>query len=130
MESAEMSGLPLARALDRDTLGTVLTQTLFGRVWLVRFALAAALGAVLLLARRGIALEAAGALLAGALLASLAWAGHAAAEQGNDRIVHLSADAAHLLAAGAWLGALLPLARGLAGSPAIDPAARVARRFS
>ena len=129
-----MSGLPLASALDRATLGAVLTQTLFGRVWLVRFALAVALGAVLLLARRGAALEAAGALLAGALLASLAWAGHAAAEQGSDRIVHLSADAVHLLAAGAWLGALLPLARVLAGArraPAtLDFATSATRRFS
>lgn len=125
-----MSGLPLARALNRETLGTVLAQTLFGRVWVIRSVLAAALAAALLLSRRGAALDTTSALLAAGLLASLAWAGHAAAERGADRLVHLSADAAHLLAAGAWLGALLPLAHVLARSPALEVAERTARRFS
>jgi len=125
-----MSGLSPAQALSRETLGTVLAQTLFGRVWMIRFVLAAALAATLVLARRRAALDTANALLAAGLLASLAWAGHAAAERGADRVVHLSADAAHLLAAGAWLGALLPLARLLAGSPAIELAERATRRFS
>jgi copper resistance protein D len=141
VQAAEMSGLPLARALNRGTLGVVLSETLFGRVWVVRFVLATALGAALFLARRepdgrGAALDWACAALAGALLATLAWTGHAAAEQGTDRIVHLSADALHLLAAGAWLGALLPLAhllgraRRAANAPALEFAAQVARRFS
>lgn len=125
-----MSGLPPARALNRDTLGTVLADTLFGRAWIVRFALAAALGATLLLSRRRAGLATLSAVLAAGLLGSLAWAGHAAAERGADRIVHLSADAVHLLAAGAWLGALLPLARLLAGAPGIGLAERVTRRFS
>jgi putative copper resistance protein D len=125
-----MSGLPAGRALDGETLGTVLSQTLFGRVWVVRFALAAALAATLFLSRRRAALDAASAFLAAGLLLSLAWAGHAAAERGTDRIVHLSADAVHLLAAGAWVGALLPLAHALARAPALESAARTARRFS
>src|SRR5207237_1171806 len=50
-----------------------------------------------------------GLLLAGALLATLAWTGHAAGERGIDHIIHLFADAAHLLAAGAWFGTLFPL---------------------
>jgi mono/diheme cytochrome c family protein/uncharacterized membrane protein len=70
------------------------------------------------------------AALAGALLASLAFAGHAAGERGMDRVVHLSADAAHLLAAGAWLGALLPLAYVLARARALETAERATRRFS
>jgi putative copper resistance protein D len=141
VEAAEMSGLPLARALNRETLGVVLSETLFGRVWVVRFVLATVLGAALFLARRetdgrGAALDWACAALAGALLATLAWAGHAAAEQGADRIVHLAADAAHLLAAGAWLGALLPLAHLLArtlraaDAQALELAGGVTRRFS
>jgi len=130
VEAVRMSGLSPARALNRDTLGTVLAETLFGRVWIVRFVLAAALGATLLLSRRRAGLATLNAMLAAGLLGSLAWAGHAAAERGADRIVHLSADAAHLLAAGAWLGALLPLARALAGAPEIGLAGRVTRRFS
>jgi len=130
IEAVRMSGLPPERALNGETLGTVLFQTLFGRVWVVRFALAAALAATLFLSRRRAALDAASAFLAAGLLLSLAWAGHAAAERGGDRLVHLSADAVHLVAAGAWLGALLPLAHALAQAPALESAARTARRFS
>jgi putative copper resistance protein D len=130
VEAVRMSGLAPARALNGETLSTVLTQTLFGRVWVVRAALAAALGATLFLSRRRAALDTASALLAAGLLASLAWSGHAAAERGADRLVHLSADAIHLLAAGAWLGALLPLARALSRAPAPELAERATRRFS
>lgn len=130
VEAVRMSGLPPARALNPETLGTVLAETLFGRVWIVRFAFAAALSATLPVSRRRAGLDAVNAVLAAGLLASLAFAGHAAAERGADRIVHLSADAAHLLAAGAWLGALLPLAHVLSRAPAIELAERTTRRFS
>lgn len=130
VEAARMSGLAPAQALNREMLGTVVAQTSFGRVWIVRLALAAALGATLLVSRRRAALDAASAVLAAGLLASLAWAGHAAAERGGDRLVHLSADAVHLLAAGAWVGALLPLAHVLAHAPSLEFAERTTRRFS
>ncbi|MDX5012677.1 CopD family protein, partial [Streptococcus agalactiae] len=48
--------------------------------------------------------------LAAVLLASLAGTGHTQVEEASASIVHVSADGAHLLAAGAWLGGLLPLA--------------------
>ncbi len=140
-QAASVSGMNFARALNRETLGAVLAETRFGRVWIVRLALAAALGAALFFLRRaagrreGTTLGTC-ALLAGALLTSLAWAGHAAAERGADRIIHLSADVVHLFAAGAWLGALVPLAlvlgraRRTASKQALDFAARVTRRFS
>ena len=141
VEASAMSGIPIERALNRQTLGEVLNATLFGRVWEIRLGLAAALGAVLALSgraaneRSATVADACGGLLAGALLAMLAGAGHAAAEQGGDRLVHLSANAAHLLAAGAWLGALPPLifALGLArngGADALHFATRITRRFS
>jgi putative copper resistance protein D len=130
VEAVRMSGLPPAQALNRETLGTVLSQTLFGRLWSVRFALAAALGATLILSRRRTAFGTASAVLAAGLLLSLAWSGHAAAERGDDRLVHLSADAVHLLAAGAWVGALLPLAHVLAHAPSLEFAERTTRRFS
>jgi len=129
-QAQSMSGAPLSR----ETLGAVVGETLFGRVAALRLGLALAMAAVLVLLRRsrpgGVAVLVAGALVAGALLASIAWSGHAAAEAGADRIVHLSADVLHLLAAGAWVGALWPLAVALAGATDAAEAARAARRFS
>jgi len=75
-----------------------------------------------------IAPKIAGTLLAGCYLATLAYAGHAAAGQGGDRYVRIGADAAHLLAAGAWLGAyalpqvILVAALAAIGSLHIAPA--------
>lgn len=55
--------------------------------------------------------------IAGAVaLASLAWSGHGAMDEGALRVWHFLSDILHLLAAGAWLGAMLALvllARGL-----------------
>lgn len=141
LQAAAMSGAAVG-AMQPDTLDAVLTRTLFGRVWQIRFGLAIALGVVLLLLRRAVdqrnraVLRGCSGFLAGALLATLAWAGHAAAEQGADRIAHLAADAVHLLAAGAWLGALAPLAyvlsraRQAANSEAYELAVGAAQRFS
>jgi putative copper resistance protein D len=49
-------------------------------------------------------------VLAAALLISLAGVGHSQVEEGIAGTVHVVSDAAHLLAAGAWLGGLVPLA--------------------
>jgi copper resistance protein D len=43
-------------------------------------------------------------------LGSLTWTGHAAGASGVGANTHLGADLVHLLAAGAWIGGLLPLA--------------------
>lgn len=140
VQAASMSGVTMA-ALDRGALAAVLTETLFGQTWLVRLAVAGVLAGALVFLRRadgrraGAALGA-GTLLSGALLGSLAWTGHAVAENGADRIVHLSADVLHLIAAGAWLGALLPLAGALsharraADAAALRSATNATRRFS
>ena len=50
------------------------------------------------------------ALLAGAYLGSLAFAGHGEEGLGLERNFHLAADFFHLIAAGLWLGGLIPLA--------------------
>jgi putative copper resistance protein D len=47
---------------------------------------------------------------AAALVGSLAWAGHAAGGIGVEATVHPIADVLHLVAAAAWVGALIPLA--------------------
>ena len=83
LEAAAMSGLPLQSALDRDTLGVVLHDTSFGRVWTVRAGLLVALcviGVAIQRSRsvdRTLALCAFAALVAAAYLGALAWAGHA-----------------------------------------------------
>lgn len=47
------------------------------------------------------------ATLAGSVaLATLAWTGHGAMDEGNKRFWHFTADILHLLAAGGWIGAL------------------------
>jgi putative copper resistance protein D len=48
-------------------------------------------------------------LWAAVLLASLAGVGHTQVDEGAARVIHVSADGAHLLAAGAWLGGLVAL---------------------
>ena len=116
LEVANMSGTPLTEAINRHTLDAVLRETLFGRIWLVRLALALLLSAVLWLGWRqqtrpkGAMLKIGGTLLAGAYTATLAWTGHAVADTGADRYLHLASDTVHLLAAGAWVGALPGLA--------------------
>jgi copper resistance protein D len=118
-------------------LVAVLGETLFGRVWLVRLLMAAGLCLAVAASRSSEhrvrrAAQTVGALLAALLLATLAAMGHAAGERGVDRTAHLSADALHLLAAGAWLGALVPLVGILKqGSvPTYEIAVQATRRFS
>jgi putative copper resistance protein D len=111
LEAASMSGTPLAVAFSRLTLDVVVRETLFGRVWLVRLGLSLLVSAALWFAwreprRLGSILKIGGTLLAGAYAATLAWTGHATGDTGADRYIHLTSDAVHVLAAGAWVGAL------------------------
>jgi len=128
LEALAMSGLPAAEALGLDTLGIVATQTLFGEVLIARIVVASVLALLLLYGRARIAAG----MLAALVLATIALSGHAIGEKGVDRVVHVCADALHLLAAGAWLGALVPLIAMLGrASEATSPiAAQVTRRFS
>jgi copper resistance protein D len=96
------------------TAWVLLTQTRFGLDWQLRLLFAVLLAGYPLLFklksappsnRHGIA----PALLAAAFLGMLAWAGHGGATPGNEGNVHVSADFIHLIAAGAWLGGLVPL---------------------
>jgi putative copper resistance protein D len=113
--AASMSGSALTQSLNAEVLRTVLTRTNFGQVWMLRFALMVLLGGELLRARRRgraadePALGPLGALLAAGLLVTPAWAGHAVGTERSVRPFHLTADALHLLGAGLWLGALVPL---------------------
>jgi putative copper resistance protein D len=71
--------------------------------------------------------------IAGAIaLASLAWSGHGAMDEGLPRAWHFLSDILHLLAAGAWLGgmlALVLLARGRVDETRIRLLADAVKRF-
>ena len=138
--AAEVAGSSAADAVSDGVAWTVLTQTAFGDAWMLRSAMASLLTVLLLLPKPNpgfaFASDIFGALLAAALAASLAWAGHAAATEGADGTIHLASDAIHLVAAGAWLGALWPLsilldrARQAAGPASAAIAYQATRRFS
>jgi putative copper resistance protein D len=56
-------------------------------------------------------------MLAAALVGTLAWSGHAAGTPGVVGTLHRASDFIHLVAAAAWIGALIPLAVLLAFAP-------------
>jgi copper resistance protein D len=138
--SAEIGDVTAAEAIAQGWPWLVLTDTTFGDTWMVRLAMAALLVVFLTVAamaeRRFTSADVACAVVAAALAASLAWTGHAAGMEGVDGAIHLASDALHLVAAGAWLGALWPLAillgaAGRAGDPASAAiAGEATRRFS
>jgi copper resistance protein D len=139
LTAAAMSDQPAAQIFGDGVLWTVLSQTTFGRASLVRLVLACALAATLpaLLSprdRKSLWLEITGALLAAAFAGALAWSGHAAGGLGDEAIIHPVADVLHLIAAAAWVGALLPLIVLLAAAGADDASLAMARmattRFS
>jgi putative copper resistance protein D len=105
LESAAMAD-DWSAAIDPDQIGAVLTDTAFGHAWALHLILAAALVVV--------AFSSAGwgatAVASGALLASLGLVGHAAMQTGAEGVLHRANHAIHLLAAGAWIGGLVPFA--------------------
>jgi copper resistance protein D len=105
-QTAAMAGSPAA-SVDIATVSAVLLETRFGRVWCWHLLLAAilVLACLDLQRRRPVVL-----ILSLGLLASLAWVGHAAMDEGAARIAHELNQTGHLLAAGLWLGGLAPLA--------------------
>ena len=136
VEASSMSGMPFEQAINRNTLTLVLSETVFGRLWVWRFGLAVAFGALLVAlgrtanGRSSARLALGCVVVAATYLASLAWAGHAAAGQGSQGLLQLSSDIVHLLAAGGWLGALPGLVFFLGRSQSLDAATQAARRFS
>jgi len=128
VEAAHFGG-DWGAAADADTLSAVVFETGFGKLWLWRLLLACGLLPIVTMergpARDGLLL-AVSAMLAG----SLGLTGHAAMDTGWRGWVHQANHMAHLLAAGAWVGGLLPLARLLAARPAEALRADVLHRFS
>jgi len=126
LASALAWGLLVARAmlegtLDLDGFASVLTDTSFGVVWLVRLALFAG--------RRWRTL----AVVAGMSLASLALVGHAVMQTGAWGVLHRANHGAHLFLTGGWLGALplfLVSLRAYAGNSHRTEALSAMMRFS
>jgi copper resistance protein D len=108
MQTSAMSGRPLAEALADGVAWIVLTQTQFGMVSIARCVLLILLAVSLLLPRTR-SQSVLAPTVAAALLGAIAWTGHAAGTVGPTGPIHLVADALHLLAAGVWIGSLVPL---------------------
>ena len=139
--AADIGGRTLHDVFADDIVQRVVTETRFGFVWSVRFFLALLLAFGLLVLGRQrdgsprwqvLCVVA----LALTLVGSLAWSGHASGTPGIAGVLHISADVLHLVAAGVWVGSLLPLALLLAAarrasSAVVASMARDAtRRFS
>jgi copper resistance protein D len=107
LESAAMAD-DWSAALDPEAIAAVLTDTAFGHAWSLHLALATALVAVVAFGPR--ARWGPTALASAALLASLGLVGHATMQSGVEGVVHRANHAVHLLAAGAWIGGLVPFA--------------------
>lgn len=135
-EAVVMSGLPVEQAMTLATLGLILADTVFGHIFALRLGLVVALGAVLMVMRRTkndacrSRLAIVAVALAAAYLGTLAWVGHAVAGDESEGLARIVADLAHLLAAGAWLGALPALVFVLGRARAQAAAAHMAQRFS
>jgi putative copper resistance protein D len=108
--AATMSGEPSA-LYDASILWEVIRTTEFGNVWAPHLGLIG-LALILLLAKQySEFLRLAVLGLAAIALTSIADTGHAGADNGPRAGLHIVADAAHLLAAGVWIGALVVLTR-------------------
>ncbi|TCS05220.1 MULTISPECIES: copper homeostasis membrane protein CopD [unclassified Rhizobium] len=103
-----MLGNGWADGLDAETTIAVLTGTSIGTAWAWQAALSAVLLAVTWMpVRRKMA---ATAIISGLLLCGLALTGHAAMNDGGLGLLHRANDMVHVLAGGAWIGALAPVA--------------------
>jgi copper resistance protein D len=138
LTAAAMSGEAPANVFSDGVWWTVLSQTHFGLAWTARFIFVCILAVtfVPLLSTKPSKswINAAAVIAASAFAGALAWAGHAVGGQDVEAIVHPAADILHLVAAAAWVGALVPLALLLTTVDKDDASVAIARtavlRFS
>ena len=106
-----MSGVSEFMELHRHIFEMVLTGTDVGLMWMIRIAALVLAGIGLTLNKRFPTVSLWVVTLCGAVaLATLAWTGHGAMDEGDRRYIHFASDIFHLLAAGGWLGALAAFA--------------------
>ena len=108
--TASMMGVPLFE-VDIASIGIMIFETPMGIAWLVRVtALLVTLAAAFRInATDGLPILLFVTFASAIALSSVAWTGHGAASEGATGTAQLIADIAHLLGAGAWLGALAAL---------------------
>lgn len=106
--AASMSGIPAA-SVDRAAVEAILSLPAIGTAVIIRIGALVLLAVAAFAIRRPRPLAVAGVALGGTALASLTWTGHGNMSEGLWALIHLAADVVHLLAAGAWLGALVAL---------------------
>lgn len=111
--TASIYGAPIAEVWANGGVWTVATQTRFGQVCSARVGLAVLLTLSLAARPRWSFVSV---ILAAGVLIAPAWTGHAGATPGAAGQLHVVADALHLLATGAWIGGLPPLAMLLAAA--------------
>ncbi|WP_408595969.1 copper homeostasis membrane protein CopD [Pseudomonas sp. PLMAX] len=106
-----MSGMASVMELHQHILQMMLMETDVGLTWMVRIASLTVAVLATALNRRAPTLSLWLVTLCGAVaLATLAWTGHGAMDEGRRRYLHLASDIVHLLGAGSWLGALAAFA--------------------
>lgn len=133
-------GSPTASSF--SVLLPLISETHFGKVWLLRMALLIAVAALVFCAGSTTKKALSGYFLASefflsaSLLASIGLAGHAAAAEGASFALQVFVHALHLLAAGLWLGGLvlfslfLRQCRRSTDADAVAMAQAATRRFS
>lgn len=106
LSAAAMLGVGV-EIVDRASAMMLLTETSVGWALIARIVVLALLSiAAFALVMHRTASLALLTVLAATAAATLAWSGHGAADDGPAGFVHLASDVTHLLAAGAWIGAL------------------------
>lgn len=106
-----MSGVSEFMELHHHIFEMVLTGTDVGLTWMVRIAALVLAGIAVILNKRFPTLSLWAITVFGAIaLATLAWTGHGAMDEGSRRYIHFISDIFHLLAAGGWMGALAAFA--------------------
>jgi putative copper resistance protein D len=95
----------------RPHIEMMVFETDVGLAWVVRIIALVAGGLAVMLNQRAPGASLLVAAIAGGIaLASLAWSGHGAMDEGSRRYWHFTMDILHLLAAGGWFGALAAFA--------------------
>lgn len=131
-QTAQMGGA-LSEAGKPDMLWTIISATHYGSAWIVR--IVAILLAILTVRlttawpRMAFGLTL---VLSGIAIATLAWGGHGAGDEGLAGLGHLAADIVHLWAAALWIGALVcfSLLALTPGATHLKPSAQALANFA
>lgn len=103
-----MTGAASYMELQGHVFEMIVTGTAFGTAWVLRLVALLLCVLVALMASKRPGLQFGVLAVAGGIaLSTLAWGGHGAMDDGVRGYIHLTSDIAHLMAAGAWVGALL-----------------------